>query len=232
MAKKQYFLIVDTETTIKDHVADFGAIICDRNGVIYNQCGVLVQNVFGTEDLFYDVNATGIWSKNSISRRMDNYNAMLHNGIRMLASVNAINRWLEKANEKYNPILTAYNLAFDTAKCQNTNIDLNIFSDRFCLWQAAVGNICNTKAYKKFILENHLFNTPTAKRNMTFSTTAEAVTGYLNGQFTDEPHTSIEDIIGYEIPVLKHILKKRKWRDSITPYDWKKHQVNNHFEVK
>lgn len=232
MAKKQFFCIIDTETTIKDHVVDFGAVICDRQGNIYAQCAVLVQNVFGTEDLFYDTSANGLWSHASIDRRMDTYNAMLHDGTRMLASVNAINRWIEKALGKYNPTLTAYNLAFDTSKCQNTSIDLNGFKDRFCLWGAAVGNICNTKAYKQFIIENHLFNNPTDKRNMTFSTTAEAVTGYLRGEFTNEPHTSIEDIIGYELPTLVHILKKRKWRENITPYDWKKHQVNQHFGVK
>lgn len=232
MANKQFFCIVDTETTIKDHVVDFGAVICDRKGNIYAQCAVLIQNVFGTEDLFYDTSANGLWSRASIDRRMDTYNAMLHGGTRMLASVNAVNRWIEKALGKYNPTLTAYNLAFDTNKCQNTNIDLNGFKDRFCLWGAAVGNICNTKAYKQFIVENHLFNNPTDKRNMTFSTTAEAVTGYLRGEFTNEPHTSIEDIIGYELPTLVHILKKRKWRENITPYDWKKHQVNQHFGVK
>jgi hypothetical protein len=232
MAKKQFFLIVDTETTITDKVVDFGAVVCDRQGNIHAQCAVMVQNVFGVDELFYDKNAPGIWSKASVSKRMDNYNSMLTNGSRMLASIHAINRWLEKAQGKYSPELTAYNLAFDNSKCANTGIDLNMFASRFCLWGAAVGNICNTKAYKQFILQNHLFNNPTEKRNMTFSTTAEAVTGYLRGEFTDEPHTSLEDIIGYELPTLVHIMKKKGWRDKVTPYDWKKHQVNQHFEAK
>lgn len=232
MAKKQYFLVVDTETTITDKVVDFGAVIADRKGVIYAQCGVMVQNVFGVDDLFYDRNNAGIWSQASITRRMDNYTAMLTNGTRMLASVAAINRWLEKAAGKYDPELTAYNLAFDAAKCQNTAIDLNMFSKRFCLWGAAVGNICNTKAYRQFILDNHLFNNRTEKGNMTFSTTAEAVTGYLRGEMTDEPHTSLEDIIGYELPTLVHIAKKAKWREKITPYAWSAHQVKNHFGAK
>jgi hypothetical protein len=232
MAKKQFFLIVDTETTITDKVVDFGAVVCDRQGNIHNQCAVMVQSIFGVDDLFYDKNAPGIWSKASVSSRMDNYNNMLTNGSRMLASIHAINRWLEKVAGKYDPELTAYNLGFDNSKCANTGIDLTMFSKRFCLWGAAVGNICNTKAYKQFILENHLFNTPTDKRNMTFSTTAEAVTGFLRGEFTAEPHTSLEDIIGYELPTLVHIAKKRDWRDKVTPYDWKKHQVNQHFGVK
>jgi hypothetical protein len=231
MAKKQYFCIIDTETTITDKVVDFAAVICDRKGTIFAQCAVMVQNVFGVDDLFYDRNNSGIWSQASISKRMDNYHNMLNTGSRMMASVNAINRWLEKAAAKYNPELTAYNLPFDNSKCANTGIDLNMFSNRFCLWAASVGNICNTKAYKQFILQNHLFNTPTDKGNMTFSTTAEAVTGFLSGQYTAEPHTSLEDIIGYELPTLVHLNKKRGWREKIIPYDWKKHQVNQHFQA-
>lgn len=231
MGKKQYFAIVDTETSITDKVVDFGIVICDRNGNIYSQCAILINTVFGVDSLFYDKAAKGIWALESVERRMNKYREMLNNGSRMLASVNAINRWLEKAVGKYNPTLTAYNLAFDTSKCQNTGIDLNMFSARFCLWQAAVGNICNTKKYREFAIQNHLFNSRTEKGNMTYSTTAEAVTGYLSGNMTDEPHTSIEDVIGYELPTLVHILKKRDWKDKITPYDWNKHQVRDHFKA-
>jgi hypothetical protein len=232
MAKKQYFIAVDTETTITDKVADFGAVIHDRHGVIYAQCGVLIRDVFGKDDLFYNRDVNTIWSQNSLQRRMDNYNQMLESGIRMLASVNAVNQWLAKAIGKYNPTLYAYNLAFDQAKCQNTQIDLNQFSDRFCLWGAAVGNICNSKQYRQFIIQNHMFNGVTEKGNMTFSTTAETVTAFLRGEYTDEPHTSIEDIIGYEMPTLVHILKKKNWREKITPYNWRNFQVKDHYVAK
>lgn len=231
MSKKQFFLVVDTETTITDKVADFGAVICDRKGEIFAQCGILIRDVFGVDDLFYDKNASGLWSRASINRRTEAYNNMLNTGSRMLASVNAVNRWLEKVNAKYQPELTAYNLAFDQSKCQNTGIDLTMFAKRFCLWGAAVGNICNTKQYRQFVLQNHLFNAPTEKRNMTFSTTAEAVTGYLTGSMTDEPHTSVEDIIGYELPTLVHIMKKKGWREKSIAYNWRLHQVKDHFKV-
>ena len=231
MAKKQYFLVIDTETSITDKVVDFGAVVCDRHGNIHAQCAVMIQSVFGVDSLFYDKNAPGIWSAANISKRMDNYNSMLESGSRMLASVNAVNRWLEKAAGKYDPELTAYNLAFDNSKCANTGIDLNMFSRRFCLWAAAVGNICQSKAYCKFVLENHLFNARTQHGNMTYSTTAEAVTGFLSGNMTDEPHTSIEDIIGYELPTLVHILKKRDWRAKMIAYNWKSFQVKDHFKV-
>lgn len=231
MAKKQFFLVVDVETSITDKVVDFGAAVVDRNGCIAAQCAVMVQNVFGVDSLFFDKNAKGIWAAASVQRRMDAYNNMLNSGSRMLASVNAVNRWLEKVNTKFNPELTAYNLPFDVSKCANTDIDLNMFSRRFCLWAASVGNICNTKAYRQFVLENHRFNAPTEYGNMTFKTDAETVTGFLSGKMSEEPHTSLEDIIGWEIPSLVHILKKKNWRDKMIAYNWRSHQVKDHFKA-
>ena len=86
MAKKQWFCVVDVETSITDKVVDFGAVICDRNGEIATQCAVMVNTVFGIDDLFYDRNASGIWAQSSVNRRMENYNNMLNSGSRMLAT--------------------------------------------------------------------------------------------------------------------------------------------------
>ena len=229
LAKKQYFMIVDTETTINDTVADFGAVIVDRNGVIQTQCAVLVADHFDKFELFYDPKENGFWGKSAAIKRKAAYCEQLNNGSRMLASVNAINRWLEKAAGKYNPTLTAYNLPFDVSKCQNTGIDLTMFSQRFCLWAAAVGNICNSRKYREFVIANHLFNAPTEKGNMSFKTNAESVAGFLSGNMQTEPHTAIEDAIYFELPILSHILKKRDWKEKITPYAWNDFQVKNHF---
>lgn len=231
MAKKQYFLIIDTETTITDKVADFGAIVCDRQGNIVKQCGTMVAGVFGIDSLFFDRNNGGIWSQKSSDRRTDTYRDMVTAGTRMMASVNAINRWLDQAIGAYNPELTAYNLPFDVSKCQNTGIDLTKFVNRFCLWAAASNVICKSKDYRKFIIDNHLFNSPTEKGNMTYKTDAETVTRFLSGQNIPEPHTSMEDIIGYELPTLVHILKKKNWRKKLQPYNWQEFQVKNHFEA-
>ncbi len=230
MAKKQYFMIVDTETTAADTVADFAAIVVDRQGVIHAQCAVIIGAEFD-KGLFFDPKATGIWSKQYAEEKAAGYNAMLLEGSRMVSSVAAVNRWLEKANAKYQPTLTAYNLAFDSAKCANTLIDLTIFADRFCLWQAAVGNICKSKAYRSFVLENHLFNAPTKFGNMTFQTNAEAVAGFLNNQMVAEPHTALEDAVYFELPILKALIKKKNWRDNCVPYDWKKFQVKDNFSA-
>lgn len=227
--KKQYFAILDTETTENDTVADIGIVICDRKGTIFAQCAVLVKNHYDTMSLFYDRKATGLWSVEYAKEKRIKYDAMLIAGSRMLASVSAINIWIAKAIGQYNPVLTAYNLAFDLSKCRNTEIDLTGFSDSFCLWSAAVGNICKTKAYRQFALDNHLFNNVTQYGNLTFKTSAESVTGYLAGNMTEEPHTALEDAMYYELPILKYILAKRKWKEKIEPYNWRDFQAKDHF---
>lgn len=232
MAKKQYFAILDTETTTENTVADFAIIICDREGKIYNQCAVLVSDHYGKFELFHDKNANDIWGYGGLIKRKQAYVEMLDTGVRMLASVNAINKWIIQAIAKYNPELTAYNLAFDLDKCKKTEIDLTGFSNSFCLWQAAVGNICDTKKFKQFVLENHGFNKPTEFGNMTMQTNAEIVAGFINGEFKKEPHTALEDCRDFEKPILCEILKKRNWREKITPYNWRAFQVKDHFAVK
>ena len=92
MAKKQFFAILDTETTIENTVADFAIVICDREGKIYNQCAVLVAGHYGTYELFHDKMANDIWGYSGLEKRKKNYITMLDTGTRMLASVNAVNK--------------------------------------------------------------------------------------------------------------------------------------------
>ena len=232
MAKKQFFAILDTETTINDTVADFAIVICDRNGQIYNQCAVLVNGHYNTMELFHDKTANDIWGYAGLEKRKAQYSAMLENGLRMIASVNAINKWINQAIGKYNPTLTAYNLAFDLNKCSNTGIDLTGFNSKFCLWQASIGNICNSKKYKQFCLQNHGFNNVTKHGNMTFKTNAEMVCGFINNNLIDEPHTALEDARDFELPILTNIIKKRDWQSKIMAYDWQKFQVKNHYVAR
>lgn len=232
MAKKQFFAILDTETTMENTVADFAIVICDREGKIYNQCAILVHGHYGNFELFHDKTANDIWGYGGLEKRKLAYKNMLDSGTRMLASVNAANRWIQQAIGKYNPTLTAYNLAFDIDKCEKTGIDVSGFADKFCLWQAAVGNICNSKQYKQFVLENHAFNNATQFGNMTMQTNAEIVAGFVGGEYKKEPHTALEDARDFELPILREVIKKKKWREKITPYNWRAFQVKDHFVAK
>ena len=139
MAKKEYIFIVDTETAKKDQVADFAGVVVDRRGHVVTQCAVLVKGVYDNRkefELFSDPNTgiDSIWHSRRMDERYDAYDNMVKNGVRMIASGAAINRWIDKVVAKYDPYLTAYNLPFDLDKCKKTGIDLTMFTKRFCLW--------------------------------------------------------------------------------------------------
>ena len=236
--KKDYYLIIDTETTINDKVADFGAVICDRKGNIADQCAVLVSGVFGIDPLFYIANEKekSLWSKQGKDRRFTKYNEMLENGTRMLASVNAINNWLAKVAGQYDPILTAYNLPFDMDKCNKTGIDLTIFKNSFCMWRVAFNKYAMTKSYKNFTMQIHAINPPTKFGNCSFQTNAEIMTKFItkNPELAEEPHLALEDIVYYELPILKRLIqttKKSVFMDPELAFDWRKVQLKNHFKA-
>lgn len=235
MAKKQFFMVVDTETTINDHVADFGAIIYDRQGNMYENCAILVKD-FKNEKLFHDTKLvdSSLWAKNNLENRRLNYEKMLDEGSRHYASIAGINKFLDNARAKYGNIeLTAYNLPFDASKCANSGINLHNFTNRFCLWQASCGLFADTKAYRQFILDNHYFSNRTVKTaSITYRTNAEVMSEFLTGVKAIEPHTAYEDILHHEGHILNAILKHKKWREKIKPYNYRDYQLKANFIVK
>lgn len=229
---KEFYIIVDTETTNTDKVYDFGAVVCDRKGIIHSSCGIILRESAKME-LFYDAGVTGIWGKQAAATRKIAYETMLANGSRMLASSNAVNRWLEKVNAKYAPMLTAYNLAFDLGKCAGSGIDLSIFSQSFCLWHLAAKMICESKDYKNFAMQNHYFGNRTKLGNMTMTTNAECVAHFVTGNDTLEPHTAKEDAQFFEMPILLQLVNKKNWKKNIhLAYNWRAFQLKNHFKAK
>jgi len=235
---KDAYLIIDTETTQDSLVADFSAVIVDKKGNILNQCAILINGIFNDAEnhpLFFTSDKEGIWSKAGQDKRYDIYMSMLDAGTRSLASVNAINRWLEKAKAQFNPVLTAYNLPFDLHKCTNTGIDLAIFERHFCLWAASFSHWSKSKKFRQFVLNSHAFNTPTEHGNMTFKTNAETMARFVlgNPNLDDEPHTALEDIIFYELPILRRLarLRSTKWLlGEVSPYNWRELQVRDWFK--
>lgn len=239
MARKDYFLLLDTETTQDNMVADFGAIVVDKKGKIHRECAVLINGIFTdtkNHPLFFTSDEKGIWSKKGQDNRYSAYAKMLEGGTRMLASIGAINRWLDKVNATFNPMLTAYNLSFDVNKCSNTGIDLGQFSQSFCLWHAAVNKWVHTKQYRNFALMVHAFNNPTDLGNMSYKTNAETMARFIldNPSLSDEPHTAIEDVKQYELPILLKLVNTTKKTRYLkpNPFDWKQVQVKDWFTAK
>jgi hypothetical protein len=238
--KKQYIIEVDTESTMTDKVADFAAVISDRKGNIVTQCAVLVHTIYDDPDnhpLFHNEDSGDLWKKDRLNDRYAAYQNQVNSGSRMIASIGAVNNWLMMAKAQYDPILTAYNLPFDVSKCRNTGINLDCFDRRFCLWAACIAAYADTKKYRQFVLDNHLFTNATKLGNMSYRTNAESMARFILGDASlpDEPHTALEDILGYEKPMLDQLLKTKsiKWLlANKTVYNWRAFQVKDWFQPK
>ena len=203
---RHFYLIVDTETTQRGTVADFGAVLITKQGEIVERFGAMVLNHFGSLPLFADVTApdSALWSEQSAKRREKNYYSMLESGERSISSVGLINQWLSGINARYAPVLTAYNLAFDLGKCRNTRIDLGIFAQSFCLMKAAKRQIGTLAEYHNFCIVNDFLTAKLRKPSMTADTMAKFIFGL---SLADEPHTALEDAQFYEAPILTKILE-------------------------
>jgi hypothetical protein len=203
---RHFYLIVDTETTKKQTVADFGAVIMTKQGRIVEQFGAMVHGHFGTLPLFSDPSAdpSAFWSEQSAQRRTKNYDEMLESGERSIASPQLINQWLAGVNARYNPTLTAYNLAFDLGKCRNTRINLGQFGTRFCLLKAAKKQIGTLAEYHEFCNANGYLTAKLKRPSMTADTMAKFIFGT---GLQDEPHMALEDARDYEAPILARILE-------------------------
>lgn len=240
MAKKVFFALLDTETTQDNLVADIGIVIYDRKGNAVNKMAVLVAGIYNNPQhpLFFDSSAppNTIWSRIGQDKRYAQYNRMLDNGSRMMATISAINRWIAQAIITYNPILTAYNLAFDIDKCVKTGIDLSNFRESFCLWRAAQEKWAHTKAYREFVLQKHAFCNPTDLGNMSYRTNAETMARFVTGMpdLPDEPHTALEDVEYYEAPILKKLVATTSPKQYLNPKGgtWRDYQVKDWFTAK
>jgi len=208
---RHYYLIVDTETTKRQTVADFGAVVVTKQGEIVEQFGAMVHGHFGKLPLFSDptANPDAFWSEQSAFRRVKMYDEMLENGSRSISSVALINIWLAGIKARYEPTLTAYNISFDIGKCRNTGINLGIFGSRFCLMKAAKKKIGVLSDYQRFCYEQGLLTAKMKVPQMTADAMAKFIAaedGYI-GSLADEPHTALEDARDYEAMILTHILR-------------------------
>jgi hypothetical protein len=203
---KHFYLVVDTETTKRGTVADFGAVLMTKQGEIIEQFGAMVLGHFGKMPLFSDPAAdpAAFWSEQSAQRRAKNYDDMLESGERSISSVGLINQWLAGINARYSPVLTAYNIAFDLGKCRNTRINLGIFNQKFCLMKAAKRKIGTLAEYHEFCQINGFLTAKRRDPSMTADTMAKFILGL---DLADEPHQALEDARDYEAPILTKILE-------------------------
>tara|TARA_A200000159_G_scaffold152521_1_gene163518 strand:- start:69 stop:773 length:705 start_codon:yes stop_codon:yes gene_type:complete len=199
MNKKHFYLIVDTETTNQNLVADFGAVVVDRGGKVWAEFGALLDD----SDFHF-----ALGSKKKVQAK---YERLMELGYRCDATVAYINNWLNFINKTFNPTLTAYNIGFDMGKCRNTGIDLDQFTDRFCLLKLAKSAIVETDEYAEWAHSNMMITVALGKP----SAKADAVAKYLAPDLPDEPHTALEDARDYEALILDYCINSPRSRAKI-----------------
>ena len=239
MGKKKYFVTIDTETTQTGNVADIGIVVSDKQGNIHFETGILLGEFFSDKEnhplfhIYGDKN--DVFSKESLPKRYANYEQMLQDGRRVLASVGAVNRILTDIAVKYDPVMTAYNLVFDVGVMNKSGIIAdNLFRNRFCLWHAAVNKWVNTRAYKQFALDNHFFGNRTKTGHMGIQTNADVMAKFLLGMgLEDEPHTALEDAKFYEVPILTALVKHSTPKEYMTPppYNYRDWALRKNYRV-
>lgn len=216
MTMKNYYFLLSTEANSSGSAMDFSAIICDRNGLIQSCAAVLMKEQFQLEDTASCLTAKEVKEND---RQRSKYENFLLKGNRMMSTPNAVNRWVRNAFLEYKPLLTAYGLKRNEERCRKAGIDLSIFPQRFCLREAAIGNICQAKEYKKFAELNGLITSSERNERHIYQTDLSAISGFLSGKYEKEKHTAHEDAIHHALPVIRFILNKRNWKEKTRPYD-------------
>jgi hypothetical protein len=240
VGKKKFFVTIDTETTQSGMVADLGVVVSDKQGNIHYEQGLLIGDFFSDREahpLFHVYgDANDVFSKASLPKRYERYEAMLQDGKRMLCSVAAVNRLFAKIANRYNPVATAYNKAFDWDKLDNSGVPVaDFFPKSFCLWHAAVAKWGNTREFKAFALQQHRFGNRTKTGHMGIQTKADVMAKFLLGEsLPDEPHTALEDARDYEVPILTALVKNTSPAVYMYPpsYNYRDWAVRDHYIPK
>ena len=203
----QNILIVDTETTIDQTVADFGAVVADlTTGEIIDELGVLVYGQFDETELWFDWRAdnNSFWSKQNLRARRKQYRRRIEHGQRSIASAALVNVWLAKNLGKHDPVVMAYNMPFDAPKCDNTGIQISMFKKSLCLLKAARRFL---PTYAPFV--DYCNNSGTLTNTGKPSMSADNVARFILGDSLDpEPHTALEDARDYELPIAQFLFDK------------------------
>lgn len=207
--RDQFFLIIETQATIDGTVADFGAIVCDKAGMIHQECAVLVADEFEVKSLLHDEKAAGMWSLEGCDSRQRRYKEMLKIGERMLVSAVALNRWLGRIFAKYAPDLVAFDLACELDRLRETGVDVSVFARRFSLRDAAEAHFAQSEKYKAFVEDK-------STGNMTQESRLHAMASFVSGKMLPPvPNTAIEDVKFYALPILTAIVELKDWQKLV-----------------
>lgn len=219
--KKEYFLIIDTETcnSLEEPlVYDIGYCVCDRNGNVFEKKSFIVSEIFLDEQAlmqsaYYNEKIPQYWQDIQARTRE----------VRRIADIKKI---VKEDMKKYNiKKVGAYNMAFDKKALNNTlrYCSKSFFryffpygTEYFCIWHMACQVLMARKTYIDFAIKNGLIS---EKGNI--FTSAECCYRYIKNNIDFiESHTGLEDV-QIETEILAECYRKhKKMKNTINPSCW------------
>ena len=201
---KKFYMVLDCETVADARVPyDVAWIIVDREGNIYERFNALAAEVLHNPTLRYLV------KKDSFSKRKAGF--YLDSEPAEVMPFERIKCIYDYHAHIYNPVVVAYNAAFDIKVLNNyaqALFDVPFFSEDaeiWDLWNMALNTICDSGNYVRWCIDAGFI---TEKGNISCS--AEAVYSYLttNGDF-EEDHTALSDC-EIEAQILQAVFKRKQ----------------------
>ena len=222
MAKKKFYLIVDTETAgnLQSPLPyDIGYKIVDRKGNVYAEKAFVVNEVFyGLEVLMQSC---------YFADKIPSYHEQIRRGEKMAKSGFDIAREMYADIKEYGvTVVGAYNMAFDLRALNNLckfltqgtkeNWFPKEIEEFICIWHMATQTICSKVSYIKTAIEQGWVS---EKGNI--QTSAEVVYRYITQQFNFvEEHKGLEDV-EIEVDILVKVFSmKVKVTQSINTSCW------------
>ena len=210
MAKKKYYLVLDTETanSVEEPLPyDIGWAICDRKGNIYEKKSYVCIEVFlDMKDLMVSA---------YYAEKIPNYWDDIKAGKRILTGMWNIRREMIKDIKKYKvSAVCAYNMGFDKRALNNLIRYVSKSWMRWwfpfgteynCIWNMACNAILNRTTYIKFAVKNGLIS----DANNIF-TSAECAYRYITDSIDFvESHTGLEDV-EIEVEIMAECFRQHK----------------------
>lgn len=222
MAKKKFYLIVDTETAgnLQSPLPyDIGYKIVDRKGNVYAEKAFVVNEVFyGLEVLMQSC---------YFADKIPSYHEQIRKGEKIAKSGFDIAREMYADIKEYGvTVVGAYNMAFDLRALNNLckfltqgtkeNWFPKEIEEFICIWHMATQTICSKVSYIKTAIEQGWVS---EKGNI--QTSAEVVYRYITQQFNFvEEHKGLEDV-EIEVDILVKVFSmKVKVTQSINTSCW------------
>jgi len=210
MAKKKYYLVLDTETanSVEEPLPyDIGWAICDRKGNIYERKSYICTEVFLD---MKDVMVSAYYAE-----KIPNYWDDIKAGRRILTGMWNIRREMIKDMKKYKvSAVCAYNMGFDKRALNNLVRYVSKSWMRWwfpfgteynCIWNMACNAILNRTTYIKFAVKNGLIS----DANNIF-TSAECAYRYITDSIDFvESHTGLEDV-EIEVEIMAECFRQHK----------------------